>query len=230
MIVAMVLAFFAGKKASATPSWEKLPDEELMMRYAAGEVAAFEELLNRHEKAVFNFIARFLGDRTAAEDLVQEVFLRVIRTAGSYKKKAKFRTWLFTITRNLCIDATRRRGRRSEVSLNRSMSSDDDDGGTSFLDRVPDKDDPGGASKSIRAEFRARLQSALTELPDEQREVFTMREFGGLKFREIAEALSISENTVKSRMRYALQTLRGHLAEYRDFSFDREEALEHSAN
>ena len=200
------------------------------MLYAAGNVEAFEELLKRNERAVFNFIARFLGDRSAAEDLVQEVFVRVIRTAGSYKKKAKFRTWLFTITRNLCIDATRRKGRRSEVSLNRSIGSDDDGDGASFLDRLPDEETPGSASQTIRAEFRARLQTALAELPDDQREVFGMREFGGLKFREIAETLGVSENTVKSRMRYALQSLRGHLAEYRDFSFDREEALEHSAS
>lgn len=199
-----------------------------MSRYAAGDVAAFEELLRRHERAVFNFIARFLGDRTVAEDLVQEVFMRVIRTAGRYKRKAKFTTWLFTIARNICIDRSRHQSRRSEVSLNRSLAANGEDDGASFLDRVPDDNSPDGAGQSIRAEFRARLQAALDELPDEQREVFVMREFGGLKFREIADAIDVSENTVKSRMRYALETLRGHLADYRDYSFDVEEAVEHT--
>ena len=226
----MVLAFFSKKKAGQSPSVTKLPDEELMFRYAAGDVAAFEEILNRHEKAVFNFIARFVGDRTVAEDLVQEVFLRVIKTAGKYKKKAKFRTWLFTIARNICIDTARRRVRRPEVSLDRPLGGEGEDEGNTFLDRLADDGTPGAASQSIRGEFRQRLQTALGELPVEQREVFVMREFGGLKFREIAATLEVSENTVKSRMRYALETLRGHLADYRDFSFEREEALEHSAS
>jgi RNA polymerase sigma-70 factor (ECF subfamily) len=223
----MLLALFRRRAARTETRVEEAPDEELMYRYAGGEVEAFEEILRRHEKAVFNFIARFLGDRTAAEDLVQEVFLRVIRTAPRYKKKAKFRTWLFTITRNLCIDRSRKLRRRPEVSLNRSVSSDDENG-TTFLDQMADENPTNGAAGTIRAEFRARLQAALAELPDEQREVFTLREFGGMKFREIAEVTDVSENTVKSRMRYALQTLRGHLEEYRGFSFDAAEERDHA--
>jgi RNA polymerase sigma-70 factor, ECF subfamily len=224
----MALALFRRKgKAAETIALGDCPDEDLMSRYAAGEVAAFEELLRRHERAVFNFIARFLGDRAAAEDLVQEVFLRVIKVAPRYKKKAKFRTWLFTIARNASIDRARRLTRRSEVSLNRSVSNDDD--GATFLDQLSDADAVDSAGKTVRAEFRARLQAALDELPDAQREVFAMREFGGLKFREIAEALGESENTIKSRMRYALEALRGHLADYREHSFDAEEEARNPA-
>jgi len=221
----MVLAFFSRKKDGTDRPLNELADEELMTRYAEGEAAAFEILLQRHERAVFNFIARFVGDRTAAEDLVQEVFLRVIRTAGRYKQKAKFTTWLFTIARNISIDKTRQRARRPEVSLDRSLGGDADGNSETFLDRLADEDKPDSAGESIRGEFRKKLQTALDELPEEQRTVFTMREFAGLKFREIADALGVSENTVKSRMRYALQALRGHLADYRDYSFDREEAI-----
>jgi RNA polymerase sigma-70 factor (ECF subfamily) len=227
LVVLWVLALFAKKKAGADRPLDQLEDEELMLRYGGGDVAAFEELLRRHERAVFNFIARYVGDRTQAEDIVQEVFLRVIRTSGRYKAKAKFTTWLFTIARNLCIDRARQRKRRPEVSLDRSLS-DDDDSGATFADRLVDEDASDATGQSIRGEFRAKLNVALGELPDEQREVFAMREFGGLKFREIAETLDISENTVKSRMRYAIQTLSGHLAEYRDFSFDHEEERERS--
>ncbi|MCA9563572.1 MAG: RNA polymerase sigma factor [Myxococcales bacterium] len=196
-----------------------------MVLYTEGNTAAFEEILRRHENAVLNFVARFLGQRDVAEDVVQEVFIRVIKTADRYEKKAKFRTWLFTIARNLCIDRKRKQRRQPHVSLNQTLSSDDEQGET-FLDRLVDDDTPDASSKSVRTEFRAKLQEALSELPDEQREVFTMREFSGMKFREIADVLGVSENTVKSRMRYALQTLRGHLADYRDFSFDREGARE----
>jgi RNA polymerase sigma-70 factor (ECF subfamily) len=222
------MSLFGGRAKSPSGPISDLPDEELMTLYASGEATAFEELLKRHERAVFNFIARFFGDRTAAEDLMQEVFIRVIRTADRYKRKAKFRTWLFTITRNICIDRLRQLSRRSEVSLNRTVSREDGDGAT-FLDQLADEGKPGAAGNMVRAEFRARLQAALDELPGEQREVFVMREFGGLKFREIASVTGTSENTIKSRMRYALQTLRGHLADYEYYSFDREEEVERTA-
>ena len=228
LIVTVLLALFGRRAATSSGPVKDLPDEELMTRYASGDARAFEELLRRHERAVFNFIARFLGDRNTAEDLVQEVFIRVIRTADRYKKKAKFRTWLFTITRNICIDRSRQLARRSEVSLNRSVSKSEGDGAT-FLDQLVDDDSTGSASNTVRAEFRAKLQAALDELPTEQREVFIMREFGGLKFREIAAASGVSENTIKSRMRYALQTLQGHLAEYKHYSFDAEEEIGQTA-
>jgi RNA polymerase sigma-70 factor (ECF subfamily) len=111
------------------------------------------------------------------------------------------------------------------MSLNKPMMDDGDAQGVSFLDQLPDATSSDGAGQTLRAEFRTRLQAALDELPQEQREVFVMREFGGLKFREIAVAMSVSENTVKSRMRYALEALRGHLADYREHSFDRDEEV-----
>ncbi|MBN1947155.1 MAG: RNA polymerase sigma factor [Bradymonadales bacterium] len=229
MIQAVVLALIGRNRANEKQAPEAEGDEDLMLQYASGDLAAFEELLRRHERPVYNFIARYLGDRAAAEDLVQEVFLRVIRTRKRYKKKAKFRTWLFTITRNVCIDRMRSLGRRSEVSLNRCVSSDGDESGATFLDQLTDEEPSGGSGSMIRAEFRNRLQRALEELPAEQREVFIMKEFSGMKFREIADAVGSNENTVKSRMRYALETLRGHLEEYRQYSFDQEEEKEHTA-
>ena len=225
-----MLALFSRKQVSSEKPVHELQDEELMACYAKGDVAAFEELLRRHEKPVFNFIARYLGDRVAAEDLVQEVFVRVIRTADRYKKKAKFTTWLFTIARNICIDKARYQSRRNEVSLNRSVTADDENTGTSFIDQLQEESGESSEGSLIRTEFRAKLQSALLELPDEQREVFVMREFGGMKFREIATVIGVSENTIKSRMRYALQSLRGHLADYRDHSFDRESERERTSN
>ena len=92
-------------------------DEDLMVQYQQGEVRAFEILLSRHRKPVFNFILRFIGERETAEDLLQETFMRVIKGADAYKRQAKFTTWLYTIARNLCVDQTRRRKHRRHASL-----------------------------------------------------------------------------------------------------------------
>ena len=92
-------------------------DEDLMVMYQKGEVRAFEVLLTRHRKPVFNFILRFVGDKETAEDLLQEAFMRVIKGAEAYKRQAKFTTWLYTIARNLCVDQTRRRKHRKHASL-----------------------------------------------------------------------------------------------------------------
>ena len=103
-------------------------DEDLMVMYQKGEVRAFEVLLSRHRKPVFNFILRFVGDRETAEDLLQEAFMRVIKGAEAYKRQAKFTTWLYTIARNLCVDQTRRRKHRKHASLDAPMDASEESG------------------------------------------------------------------------------------------------------
>lgn len=196
-----------------------------MFAYAAGEVKAFEILVQRHERALFNFIFRSVGRRDIAEELLQETFLRIIKSAPKYQKTAKFTTWAYTIARNICIDRARKFKKRKEYSLDRTVG-DGEDGGATFLDNVVDEQAAAGSMDVEKKVFLERLKGALEELPDEQSEVFIMREFSGLKFREIAEILDIPVPTVKSRMRYALEGLRGHLAAYRDHSFDEEEKIE----
>jgi RNA polymerase sigma-70 factor (ECF subfamily) len=202
-----------------------LPDEELMLRYAAGEVASFEILLGRHETKILNFVYRSVGERSRAEEITQDVFLKVVRTAKKYTKSAKFTTWLYTIARNACIDESRRRSKRRTLSLDAPMRSDES-GGATFLDAVKDPKASGGTAGIARGEFRERLLDALEELPAEQREVFLLRHYEGMRFVDIARMFEISENTVKSRMRYALATLRGYLADFEGFSFDATEAEE----
>src|SRR5215813_2927328 len=101
-------------------------DEDLMVLYQRGEVRAFEVLLSRHRKPVYNFILRFIGDKETAEDLLQEAFMRVIKGAEAYKRQAKFTTWLYTIARNLCVDQTRRRKHRKHASLDAPMDGSDE--------------------------------------------------------------------------------------------------------
>lgn len=202
-------------------------DEELMLAYADGHVQAFAILVKRHEGPLFNFILRSTGRKDIAEELLQETFVRIIKSAPKYQTTAKFTTWAYTIARNLCIDRARKWKKRKEYSLDKSIG-DGEDGGATFLDNVVDEKAASGGVDLEKKLFLERLKEALQKLPDEQREVFVMREFSGLKFREIADVLDIPVPTVKSRMRYALQDLRGHLAAYRDHSFDEEEQREMS--
>jgi RNA polymerase sigma-70 factor, ECF subfamily len=190
-------------------------DEDLMVRYQQGEVRAFEILLGRHRKAVFNFILRYVGDKETAEDLLQETFMRVIKGADAYKRQAKFTTWLYTIARNLCVDQTRRRKHRKHASLDAPMGSDDDSG--TLLDVVA-SGEMASDRKSVNKQLHQRLQGAIGALSEEQREVFLMREFLDMPFKQIADVVGVPENTVKSRMRYALEKLRLDLDEYKDLA------------
>ncbi len=185
-----------------------LADESLMLAYRSGEVGAFEELTRRHRAAVFNFILRWVGERSRAEDLLQETWLKVIRTAPSYEKKAKFTTWLFTIARNLCVDSMRRERYRKADSLD---AADDPQGDAPALSESVAGDGPAPDRAAYAAAVRPKLERALASLPPEQREVFVLREYAGIAFKDIAEVTGVPENTVKSRMRYALEALRKQL-------------------
>lgn len=178
--------------------------------YLDGRSAAFQVLVTRHSGPVFNFILRRTGRKPAlAEDILQDTFLRVIRGARSFQLNSKFTTWLYTIARNLCIDALRRASHRRHPSLDQPLSRRDDGGGT-LMDVIPDGQQ--GADKTAHENrFKVELEVALQDLPEEQREVFIMREFQGLKFREIALIVGVPENTIKSRMRYAFVALRKSL-------------------
>ena len=193
-------------------------DEALMFRYQKGEVRAFEILLTRHRRAIYNFILRSVNSRDRAEDLMQETFLRVIKGAAGYQKQAKFTTWLFTIARNLCVDHSRRQKHRKAASLDQPLGSSADGGrDRTMLDTVEGRE-MRSDRQVINQQLNERMQRAIATLPDDQREVFLMRELQNMPFKEIGEVVGVPENTVKSRMRYALEKLRLELAEYKDLA------------
>jgi RNA polymerase sigma-70 factor (ECF subfamily) len=185
-----------------------LPDEALMERYQRGDARAFDLLVARHQGPVFNFILRFLRDPAAAEDILQEVFLRVVKGAPQFERRAKFTTWLYTIARNLCIDAQRKARYRRASSLDAPVDDDPESAplGASVADPGPTPSD-----EAIDGQAREAILAALEALSPEQREVFVLREYAGLPFQEIAGIVGCPENTVKSRMRYALENLRRSL-------------------
>jgi RNA polymerase sigma-70 factor (ECF subfamily) len=176
-------------------------DERLMLRFQGGDVRAFEELVRRHRTPVFSFLLRLVGDRGRAEDLCQETFLRVVGAAERWEPRALFRTWLYAVARNQALDEARRQAFRRTEPLDDPARP-----GAASDDPAPDR-------AAEAALVRPKLEAALAALPGEQREVFLLREHAGLRFHEIAEVTGVPENTVKSRMRYALEALREKLEE-----------------
>ncbi len=194
-----------------------ISDEALMVRYQRGDKGAFTALVRRHQTALYNFAFRQLRVQSAAEDVVQEAFVRVVLNAADFKHEARFTTWVYTITRNLCIDQLRKRALRRHASLDDSRSGDGEEGGPTLGEQTADSR-ASVERDATGSELKERIVRALDTLPDEQREVFLLREVGGLPFKEIAEVTGIPENTVKSRMRYALERLQEALAEYEEYS------------
>ncbi|NUN13673.1 MAG: RNA polymerase sigma factor [Myxococcales bacterium] len=185
-------------------------DEVLMERYCGGDARAFDRLLKRHGGPIYNFILRHVHNPTLAEDLTQETFMRVIRGAGDYERRAKFTTWLYTIARNQCIDALRRAKHRRHPSLDQPLDSAE----SRTLGDTVKSDLPDSERGVVDSEFSVVLERALARLPEEQREVFLMRQYQNLQFQEIAEITGVSPNTVKSRMRYALESLQRALTDF----------------
>jgi len=184
-----------------------------MLAFKSGDGRAFETLVRKHRGAVFNFILRFTGQRARAEDLLQETWLKVIRSAPEYEAKARFTTWVYTIARNLCVDSARKESYRQADSLDAPAHASEDGDGRTRGELVADVASVDPERGAHNARLRPLLERALATLPEEQREVFILREYSGIAFKEISLVTSTSENTVKSRMRYALEALRKRLAE-----------------
>lgn len=211
-----MLAFF-GKDRRGVHAEElnSLPDERLFARFESGDAAAFGVLLERYRGPIYGFVRRQTSDEAAAEELTQEVFLRAIARSDQFRGESRFSTWLFQIARNLAFDHLRRMKFRRHDSLDAPLNPDSESEAGSRLERVQSKDE-GALSALLREELGRRLEAAIQQLPDDQREVFLLRQIDGLAFSEIAEVVHASENTVKSRMRYALLKLRQELQELQE--------------
>jgi len=198
------------------PSWDGTSDEELLRRFGEGDARAFEELMRRYQRPIYNFILRSARDPEQAAELCQETFLRVVQRSGDFLGGSKVSTWMYTIARNLCIDNSRKMVFRRHRSLDAKIGGEEGEG-RSMLDTVAAAG-AGADREAIGTDIKARLLAAVDELPDEQREVFLLRELQNLAFKEIADIVGVPENTVKSRMRYALERLQRALAEYEDYA------------
>lgn len=191
-------------------------DEALLQAYQRGDAQAFHALVARFERPLWNFVRRFASSPSHAEDLVQEIFLRLVRSKDEWRQESKVSTWVFTIARNLCTDEARKAIHRETRSLDESVPGRADEGsGPILLDRVAGRSPPADVALADR-QIAAAVEQALATLPTSQREVFLMRETMDMSFAEIATTVGASEATVKSRMRYALGRLRDALAPWQE--------------
>jgi len=193
------------------PRLHTLSDEELMSRYARGEEAAFEILLSRYSRPLFTFLSRYLGRPDRAEDVFQEVFYEVIRGRSGYRPRHRFAAWLFRIGRNRAVDRLRRNGVRKMESLDHPSNPREHEGENRVTNVVAGDPDPENEVQG--RELSKALETALASLPAEQREVFWLKERSGLSLGEIADITGVSQNTAKSRLRYALEKLRATLVQ-----------------
>lgn len=177
-----------------------LNDSELLSLYIGGNEEAFEELLNRHKDRVFTTIYLIVKDRYTAEDLMQEVFIKAIRTikSGKYNEEGKFLPWILRIAHNLSIDHFRREKRYPTIIM--------EDGSSVF--NSLEFSETTIEDEHIKQDTYNLLKGYIKELPDSQREVLMMRHYMKMSFQEIADATDVSINTALGRMRYALINLR----------------------
>ena len=174
-------------------------DEELMLAYGAGDLASFQALYSRHRGPLFRHLARQLRDAPLAEELFQDVWQRVITARERYRPDAKFATWLYQVAHNRVTDHWRARQHRPGAP----------DDAVALAERIPDPETPERTLSDF--EERRRLQLALEELPDDQREVVVLRLEQELSLEEIGAITGVGRETVKSRLRYAMDKLRARL-------------------
>ncbi|MFN0040114.1 MAG: RNA polymerase sigma factor [Burkholderiales bacterium] len=180
----------------------EIPDETLMMNYRDGDAGAFEHLYSRHRGGVFRFVLRQLGQRSVAEEVFQETWMRIIAARARYRVEAKFTTFLYHVARNCVIDHVRSRPALHLVSLD----SDED---PPPEPAAPAREQPDQLATT--RQLGRVLSQAIALLPVEQREAFLLQQEGGLSLEEIAEVTGAGRETVKSRLRYALEKLRDSL-------------------
>jgi RNA polymerase sigma-70 factor (ECF subfamily) len=181
-------------------------DFDLMARIGEGDHEAFRKLVERYQDTVIGTVAKMLGNPSDAEDISQQVFLRIWRNARRYRPDARFTTYLFTITRNLVFNETRRRGRKKEVSA--------DEREENSHHQIEDSADRRPDAELLQTELREAVDAAIAALPESQRMAVVLRRYEQLSYEEIAAVLGLSVSAVKSLLFRARSALRETLGAY----------------
>ena len=200
----------AGGFSAAMAGLEAFSDAEVMVRVKAGDQSAFDYLVQKYRRPLVGFMYRMARNAAAAEDLAQEVFLRVYRSRETYEPSAKFATWLYRIATNLAVNHARdTRHERAEVTV--SLDEPDEETGTTF--ELPD----GGLTAEqalVRRERLLAIRGKVEALPERQRLAVIMHKYQQMGYKQIAEVLKLSESATKSLLFRAYETLREQLKEF----------------
>lgn len=182
-----------------------LNDEQLIQLYLTGDERSFEELLNRHQQKIYTSIYLFVKDPNQAEDIFQEVFIKIIDTLrkGKYNHEGKFSQWAMRISYNLCVDYFRRSKRRPQVQPTEEFD----------IFEVLRLADDNAEQRIMRSQTHEKVRKLVDMLPPEQREVVILRHYADMSFKEIAKLTRVSINTALGRMRYALINIRKMMEE-----------------
>jgi RNA polymerase sigma-70 factor (ECF subfamily) len=182
------------------------PEAKIMFEVAEGDLSAFRKIVELYQKPLINFIARFISDKTEAEDIAQEVFLRVFKAAGDYKPKSKFKTWLFTIATNVCLNEIR--DNKSKPQLMDIFELNE----AGFLAIAPEAYCPEKALKN--RELGEVIQKAIKNLPEKQRIALLLQKYNGFSYSEISQIMGCSVSAVESLIQRARQNLKKMLSPY----------------
>ena len=183
-----------------------MTNEMLIDRFIDGDVQAFNLLVWRWQKPIYNFVLRYLASEDEAQEVTQKTFIKAYKKLRTLKDPSKFSSWLYQIALNLCHDESKRKRRRSITSLQTLSENNNFDLSNEDIAGSDRQHNPEKALQAL--ELSDLLQQALQHIPEEQKTVVIMKELQGLKFTEIAEILNLPINTVKSRMYYGLHALR----------------------
>ena len=184
-------------------------DIDLMLRFRNGEESCFEELVERHKQRVFNLVYRFLGSYQEAEDIAQEVFIRVYKAKDSYTPQAKFTTWLYTICKNTCLNSIRDKN-PSLVSLDSILEQEDD----AVAPQIADTHTPSPVECVLKEEHAALVKAAIDSLPAQQKMAVLLYRYDQLSYEEISEVMDCSVKAVKSLLHRAKLQLKEKLRDF----------------
>jgi RNA polymerase sigma-70 factor (ECF subfamily) len=193
------------RNPAAGSTEEETEDVRLMQLVGRGDMGAFEKLVERHQTLVAGTVARMLGSNSDVEDIAQQVFIRVWKSAARYVPRAKFTTWLLKITRNLVFNELRRTKRHTHVPLPTEKANEV---------QLKDESSPAPDATLLEGELQRAIEQAIAKLPDTQRMALVLRRYEDLSYEEIGEILDLSVPAVKSVLFRARTELRARLSKY----------------
>lgn len=187
----------------------------LLEKAKAGDISAFEQLIECYQRKIYNIALRIVGNYDDANDLAQEVLIRIFKSIGSFKQQSSFSTWIYRITTNVCLDEIRKRKNRKVISLDEEIKLDDGE-----MKRQIVSDDPLPEDMAEKSEMRKIVNDAINRLSEEHKIVIVLRDIQGFSYEEISQIIKCPEGTVKSRINRARQVLKNILQSKRELLYE----------